>query len=161
MAEPRAVHGDRTRVDLTWIEGRTESWIRFGNPVDSRIITRHRRAPSFRPGAVFALVRWAANDYGTVLSRIDIARTVPCGGSFQTLPCVRPGAELLLSAQGWPLVERVLFHVDAIEALGITPATVDPDHWRHAAHWLSAGEAPRSYTVARHRAWLGRQELGL
>lgn len=48
---------DLTHVDLTWIEGRTENWIRFGEPVGSRIITRHWRILSFRPGAVFALVR--------------------------------------------------------------------------------------------------------
>jgi hypothetical protein len=39
-----------------------------------RIIDRRRRLVEFRPGAVFALVRWRAGDYGTVESRIAILR---------------------------------------------------------------------------------------
>ena len=46
-----------THVELTWIEGRIEYWIRFGRAVGERIIDRRRRVVSFRPGAVFAFVR--------------------------------------------------------------------------------------------------------
>src|SRR5699024_3991547 len=104
-------------------------------------------------------VRWAANDYGTVVSRIDIVRAVAPGEACQTLPFVRPGAEILLKIQGWRHVEEVLRHVDAVEGLGIDPADVDPDHWRHVAHWMSAGQAPRPYTRERQRAWLRRREI--
>lgn len=151
--------GDMTRVELTWVEGRTEYWIRFGHEAGTQILDRSRRIVSFRPGAVFAFVRWAANDYGTVISHIEIARAVAPGNAYQTLPFVRPGAELLLKIEGWPKVEDILRHVDAIEALGIHPAAVDPDHWRHVAHWIDAGEAPRPYTVERHQAWLRRREI--
>lgn len=150
---------DLTCVDLTWVEGRTEYWIRFGHVAVNQILDSTRRVVSFHPGAVFAFVRWAANDYGTVISRFDIARAVAPGSAYQTLPGVRPGAELLLKIGGWPKVEDVLRHVDAIDALGIDPAEVDPDHWRHVAHRMKAGEAPRPYSAERHRAWLRRREI--
>ncbi|MFZ2099023.1 MAG: DUF2840 domain-containing protein, partial [Oricola sp.] len=113
----------------------------------------------FRPGAVFAFVRWAANDFGTVISRIDIVRAFEPGAAYQTLPFVRPGGETLLKIEGWPKVEKVLLHIDAVEAAGVDPCDVAPDHWRHVAHRMSAGQEPRSYTQERHQAWLKRREI--
>ncbi|AXO16445.1 MAG: DUF2840 domain-containing protein [Oceanicaulis sp.] len=151
--------GALTRVELTWVEKRIEFWIRFGQEAGTQILDRSRRIVFFRPGAVFGFVRWTSNDYGTVVSRIDIVRAIAACNSYQTLPFVRPGGEILLKIEGWPKVEKVLRHVDAIEGLGIGPADVDPDHWRHVAHWMKAGEAPRAYTAERHAAWLRRQEV--
>lgn len=148
-----------TNVELTWIEGRIEYWIRFGRVAGERIIDRRRRVVSFRPGAVFAFVRWAANDYGTVISRIDIVRTVVPGAAYQTLPFVRPGGEILLKIEGWPKVEKVLQHIDAVEAADVDPCDAAPDHWRHVAHRMSAGQEPRPYTRERHEAWLKRREI--
>lgn len=79
---------------------------------------------------------------------------------IQTLPFVRPGGEILLKIEGWRHVEDVLRHIDGIEAIGVDPAQVDPDHWRHVAHWMNAGEAPRPYATERHQAWLRRREVG-
>jgi hypothetical protein len=72
---------------------------------------------------------------------------------------VRPGGEILLKAQSWPTVERVLQHIDAIEGHGIDPADVDPAHWRHVHHRLRAGEPPSAYTPSRHEAWLKRRGI--
>lgn len=148
-----------THVELTWVEKKIESWIRFGHECGEQILDRRRRTVSFRPDAIFAFVRWAANDFGTIISRIDIVRAVAPGEAYQTLPFVRPGGEILLKIESWPKVEEVLRHIEAIEALGIDPADADPDHWRHIGHWMRAGETPRAYTAARHRAWLRRQEI--
>lgn len=148
-----------THVELTWIERRIEYWIRFGREAGEQIVDRHRRVVSFRPGAVFAFVRWAANDYGTVISRIDIVRAVEPGGAHQTLPFVRPGGEILLKIEGWPKVEKVLQHIDAVEAADVDPCDAAPDHWRHVAHRMSAGHEPRPYTQERHQAWLKRWEI--
>ncbi|MCT7376336.1 DUF2840 domain-containing protein [Chelativorans salis] len=148
-----------THVELTWIEKRIEYWIRFGRETGERIIDRRRRVVSFRPGVVFAFVRWAANDYGTVISRIDIVRAIEPGAAYQTLPFVRPGGEILLKIEGWPKVEKVLQHIDAVEAAGVDPCDAAPDHWRHVAHRMSAGHEPRPYTQERHQAWLKRREI--
>ena len=147
----------RTTVELTWDEGRVERWIRFGRIAEEVILTRRDRRVSFDPGAIFALVRWASNDYGTVESRIDILRAPRAGEPYATVPHVTPGGDSLLRLSGWPKVERVLQFADAIEALDIDPADAVPDYWRHVHNRLSAGLEPRFYTAVQHRAWLLRQ----
>lgn len=148
-----------THVELIWLEKRIEHWIRFGRDVAEQILDRRRRILSFAPNSVFAYVRWAANDYGTVVSRIDILRAIGPGEAFSTVAYVRPGGEILLRLSGWPKVERVLQAIDAVEQLGIDPADVCPDHWRHVQNRLASGDAPRPYTSERHRAWLLRRRI--
>jgi hypothetical protein len=148
-----------TRVELTWVEKKIEYWIRFGRIAQEQILDRRRRVVSFRPDSLFAFVRWAANDYGTVISRIDIVRAVGPGDAYQTLPFVRPGGDILLRIDGWPKVESVLRHIDAIEAADIDACDVAVDHWRHVAHRLSVCQEPRDYTADRHKAWLKRRSL--
>jgi Protein of unknown function (DUF2840) len=141
-----------THVQLTWVEKKIEYWIRFGKAAHEQILDRRQRTISFKPDTVFAFVRWASNDYGTILSRIDIVRAVNPGEAFQTLPFVRPGGDILLTAKGWPKVECVIQIIDAIEALEIAPADVDPDHWRHIHNRIVAGVEPRVYDTTHHRA---------
>ncbi|NTJ63191.1 DUF2840 domain-containing protein [Agrobacterium rhizogenes] len=148
-----------THVELIWIEKKIEHWIRFGRESQERMLDRKRSRLGFPPNSVFAFVRWAANDFGTVISRIDIVRTVEPGERYQTLPFVRPGGDILLKLEGWPKVETVLRHIDAIEASDIDACDVAPDHWRHVAHRMTAGQSPVAYTVARHQAWLKRLEV--
>lgn len=149
-----------TTVELTWIEQSTERWIRFGAPILDRILDRKRRLLSFAAGSVFAFVRWASNDYGTVLSRLDVVRAVAPGEAYSTLPCVAPGGELLLHLGGWSKVSAGLALIDSVEGKGVDPCEVAPDYWRHAHNRLVAGHAPHPYTLARHRAWLLRRSLG-
>lgn len=149
-----------TFVELTWHKQRIENRIRFGRPATERILDRHRRVVSFAPGSIFCFVRWAANDSGTILSRTDIVRAVAAGESYQTLPFVRPGGDILLRVEGWPKVERVLHVIDVVEALGIDAADAAPDYWRHVHNRLTVNEEPRTYTRTRHRAWLKRREVG-
>ena len=156
----RQPNGDGlTNVELTWIEKRIEHWIRFGRVAREQIVDRRRRVVSFRPGAVFAFVRWAANDYGTVTSRIDVVRAVAAGEPFTTLPFVRPGGDILLRIEGWPKVSQVLAAIDATETAGVDPCDAAPDHWRHVHNRIAAGHQPRAYTMERHRAWLKRREI--
>jgi hypothetical protein len=154
-----AANDPLTQVELTWIEKRQEDWIRFGRQAREQILDRRRRVVSFPPGSTFALVRWAGNDFGTILSNIAIARAVGPGEAFQTLPAVRPGADILLSVDGWPKVERVLQAIDAVEDRGIDPADAAPDYWRHVHNRLAAGLEPRTYTAARHRAFRLRRSV--
>jgi hypothetical protein len=148
-----------TEIELYWLEGKIERWIRFGQEVDERILDRRRRVLAFKPGTVIAFVRWASNDFGTVVSRIDILRAVDHGQARSTVPCVTPGGEILLRSFGWPKVERVLKAVDAVEALGVDAGDADPNHWRHIHNRIAVGLEPRPYTRERHRAWLMRQGI--
>ncbi|PPD15182.1 MAG: glycosidase [Methylobacterium sp.] len=155
--QPSTGPASLTRVELVWREKQIEHWIRFGREVQEQILDRRRRILSFPAGTVFAFVRWASNDYGTVVSRIDIVRAVTACEPYQTLPFVRPGGDILLKLGGWPTVERVLILIDAIEALGIDPADAAPDYWRHVHNRLTAGDTPRAYTREQHSAWLLRR----
>jgi hypothetical protein len=150
-----------THVELIWLEKRIEHWIRFGRDVAEQILDRRRRVLSFAPNTIFAYVRWAAGDFGTVISRIDILRAVFPGEAFSTVPYVRPGGEILLRVSGWPKVERVLQAIDIVEQLGINAADACPDHWRHIHNRLAAGESPRPYSREKHRAWLLRRSMGV
>ena len=150
---------DLTTVEILWLEKRIENRIRFGRSVSEQLVDRNRRVLSFAPGSIFAFVRWTSNDFGTVISRVDVLRAVAPGQRCSTVPYVKPGAESLLRLAGWQKVERVLQAIDAIEALGINPADVAPDHWQHVHNRLSVNENPRAYTKARHQAWLHRQRI--
>ena len=132
-----------THVELTWLEKRIEHWIRFGTIASEKVLDRSRRVVSFAPGSVFTFVRWASNDFGTVISRVDIVRAIAPGEAFSTLPFVRPGGDILLRISGWPKVERVLQIIDAMEAAGIDPADAARDYWRHVHNRLTAGEESR------------------
>ena len=145
-----------TEVELFWWEGRIERWIRFGRSVEERVLDRRRRVLAFPPGALFAFVRWVSNDFGTVVSRIDILRAVAADEPFSSVPHVRPGGDILLRQHGWPKVRATLEAVDAVEAAGVRAEDAAPDYWRHVHNRLSTGERPRPYTAERHRAWLLR-----
>jgi hypothetical protein len=93
---------DLTHVELLWLEKQIERWIRFGRPADEQILDRRRRILSFTPGSVFGFVRWAANDYGTIASRIDILRAVRTSEACSTIPlcaarCGHPVADFRLA----------------------------------------------------------------
>ena len=152
---------DLTQVELLWLKGRIENWIRFGRIADEKIINSSRRLVSFSPDSIFAFVRWSSNDYGTVASRIDILRAARPGERYSAVPYVRPGADILLRLAGWPKVEKVLQAIDAVQALGIDPADAAPEHWRHVHNRLSVNEKLRRYTQARHQAWLHRRRVTL
>jgi hypothetical protein len=148
-----------THVELVWLKKRIENWIRFGRIVEEHPLDRQRRVVSFAPNSIFAFVRWASNDYGTVVSRIDILRAVGPGERYSSVPYVQPGGESLLRLSGWPKVEKVLQAIDVVEALGIDPIDAAPEHWRHIHNRLSVGEQPRAYTRSRHQAWLHRRKF--
>lgn len=150
-----------TDVELTFIEGRLEHWIRFGRVAATRIISRRTRIESFRPGATFAFVRWSSNDFGTVHSSIAIISAVEPLAALTTYPFVRPGGEILLRIDGWPKVQKVLAAIDSVEAAGLDACDVALDHWRHVGSHVAAGLPFRPYSADRHNAWLRRMALGL
>ncbi|HWV53091.1 DUF2840 domain-containing protein, partial [Pseudorhodoplanes sp.] len=97
-----------TLVELTFEKRKVEHWIRFGRKSYEQIIDRRRSVVGFAPESIFAFVRWASDEHGTVVSRIDIVRAIGRGEPFQTLPFVRPGGEILLRLGSWAKVQRAL-----------------------------------------------------
>ncbi|MQB07990.1 DUF2840 domain-containing protein [Agrobacterium tumefaciens] len=108
-----------TLVELTFEKRKIEHWIRFGRKAYEQILDRRRSIVGFAPNSVFAFVRWAAGEHGTIISRIDIVRAIGRGEPFQTLPFVRPGGDILLRLDTWSKVEKALQAIDAVEALGL------------------------------------------
>ena len=150
---------DLTTVEILWLEKRIENRVRFGRSISEKRLDGNRRLLSFAPGSIFAFVRWSSNDFGTVLSRIDILRAAMPGQRYSTVPWITPGGESLLRLSGWSKVERVLQLIDTVEALDIDPAEVAPDYWHHVHNRLSVNETPRPYTRSRHQAWLHRRRI--
>lgn len=148
-----------TEIDLIWHKGRHERWLRFGRIAAARIVDRDRRIVSLAPGGVVALIRWRGNAYGTTSSRIDILRTLAPGRAGVLIPGVSSPAYVLLRLSGWPKVERALAAIDAVEAGGLAPEGVCPDHWRQVHGRLTVNRPPEAYTPARHRAWQLRRAV--
>jgi len=147
-----------THVELTWLKKRIENWIRFGRIVENQVIDATASRRLVCAESVFAFVRWASNDYGTIVSRIDILRAFnQANATRRCRLCVRWGE--LLRIAGWPKVEKVLQAIDGVETLGIDPADAAPEHWRHIHNCLFVGERPRPYTHRRHQAWLRRRKI--
>src|SRR5260370_38257725 len=133
---------DLTTVELLWLEKRIENRDRFGRPVSEKVLDRNRRVLSYAHGSIFAFVRWTSNDFGTVLSRIDILRAAIPGQGYSTVPWITPGGESLLRLSGWPKVERVLQLIDGVEALRIDPAAPAPEYWHRVHNRLWVNETP-------------------
>src|SRR5260370_6120389 len=104
-----------THIELIWHERQIEHWIRFGRDVAEKILDRRLRVLSFAPDSIVAYVRWASGDFGPIVSRIDIFRTVRRSEAFSTIPYVRPGADILLRHSAWTKVHRVLQPIGAAQ----------------------------------------------
>src|SRR6516162_8480483 len=100
---------------------RSESRTACASGTIHQTILDGRRRVSFAPGSIFAFVRWASSEYGTVVSRIHILRAVAPGERYSTVPFVQPGGEILLNLARWPKVEKVFHAIEVVEALGIDP----------------------------------------
>ena len=148
-----------TRVALAYIESRFKLYLRFGEPARTHQLDRWRRSAVFLPGAVFCRVRWQANDFGTVRWQLMVMQACTPLDDAQHIPGVRPGARLLLHAEGDRAVRAVLERIDAIEALGIASAAASPAYWRTLANRLAARLPLPDYTAERHAAWLAGRVL--
>ncbi|AJA17317.1 TPA: DUF2840 domain-containing protein [Stenotrophomonas maltophilia] len=148
-----------TRVALAYIEPRFKLYLRFGEPARTLQLDRWRRCAMFMPGAILCRVRWQANDYGTIRWQLMVMQAATPLDAVQRIPGVRPGARLLLHAEGDASVRAVLERIDAIEALGIAAIDVSPAYWRTLANRLAAHSPLPEYTAERHAAWLAGRAL--
>lgn len=148
-----------TRVSLAYVEQRINLYLRFGRPLRELRLDRWRRCASFAPGAVFCRVRWESNDYGTTRWQLMVLQACTPGERMQRIAGVRPGAQLLLRAEGEAAVQAVLQRIDAIEALGIDPTQAAPSYWRTLGNRIAARQPLPAYGAERHAAWLRGEAL--
>ena len=148
-----------TCVSLAYLAQRFNIYLRFGEPVRTLRLDRWRRVAVFLPGAVFCRIHWQANDFGTVRWQLMVMQACSPRDAAQRIPGVRPGARLLLHAEGESAVRAVLERIDAIEALDIAPVVVSPAYWRTLGNRLSASLPLPAYTTERHATWLAGRAL--
>ena len=148
-----------TRVSLAYIEPRFKLYLRFGEPARTLRLDRWRRCAVFLPRAMFCRVRWEANDYGTIRWQLMVMQAATPLDGMQRIPGVRPGARLLLHAEGENAVRAVLERIDGIEGQGIAAIDVSPAYWRTLGNRLAARLALPEYTAERHAAWLAGKAL--
>ena len=148
-----------TRVSLAYIEPRFKLYLRFGEPARTLRLDRWRRCAVFLPGAMFCRIRWQANDYGTVRWQLMVMQAGTPLDAVQRIPGVRPGARLLLHAEGENAVRAVLERIDGIDAQGIAAIDVSPAYWRTLGNRLAARLTLPEYTAERHAAWLTGRAL--
>lgn len=156
-----------TRVSLAYVHQRFNLYLRFGRPERTVQLDHWRRCAVFKPLAMFCRVRWQANDHGTTLWQLMVLQAGAPLDTLQRLPGVRPGARLLLHAEGELKVRAVLQQLDAIEARGIDACTVAAAYWgtlgnRLAAWTVGPSSAPLqlpAYTAERHAAALTTGDL--
>ena len=148
-----------TRVSLAYVEQRIDLYLRFGEPARIVRLDRWRRVAVFLPGAMFCRIRWHANDYGTVRWQLMVMQAGTPLDDVQRIPGVRPGARLLLHAEGENAVRAVLERIDGIEGQGIAAIDVSPAYWRTLANRLAAHLSLPEYTAERHAAWLAGRAL--
>lgn len=142
-----------TRVSLATLEPRFNCYLRFGAPIRIVRLYRWRRVAVFLPGAMFCRIRWQANAYGTIRWQLMVMQACTPWDAMQRIPGVRPGARLLLHAEGESVVRAVLAQLDAIEARGIAAIDVSPAYWRTLSNRLAARLPLPAYTARRHAAW--------
>ena len=141
------------------MERRINLYLRFGRPARTLQLDRWRRCAVFLPTSIFCRIRWQANDYGTIRWQLMVLQAGAHLESMQRIPGIRPGARILLCAEGERKVKEVLRCIDVIEALGIDPADASPAYWGTLGNRLSARLALPDYTAERHAAWLAGRAL--
>ncbi|MGH8159783.1 MAG: DUF2840 domain-containing protein [Rhodanobacter sp.] len=148
-----------TRVSLAYVAHRINLYLRFGEPAYAVQRDRWRRVAAFWPGSMFCRIRWEANDYGTVRWQLMVMQACTSLDAAQRIPGVRPGARLLLHAEGERQVRATLACIDAIEARAIAPTDTSPAYWRTLGNRLAAHLPLPDYTAARYAAWLAGRAL--
>jgi len=148
-----------TRVSLLYVEQRINLYLRFGCPLRVHQIDRWRRCAVFPPAQLFCRIRWESNDYGTTRWQLMVLQSGRPQERMQRVRGVRPGAHILLNAEGERNVRAVLSQIDAIEAQCIEPADISPTYWRLLSNRLAARESLPDYDADRHAAWLAGRAL--
>lgn len=149
------------RVELFFLEGRVNYWLRFGDFSFDKNIDRRRAFAWFKPGQICCYIRWWANDYGTQGWTLAILRSsVGYGDNMQSYPGVHPGAEILLQVRGKAYVKRVLSILDEIESLKVNLSEVSPDYYRYLGQCIIARSLPHSYKIEQHLAFQKRGKAG-
>ena len=142
-----------TRVELFYLEGHINYWLRFGDYSFEKNIDRRRAFVWFKPGQTFCYIRWWSNDYGTQGWTLAILQAPKQGENcMQYYPGISLGVEILLWVKGGTFVKRVLEMIDGIERQSFDLSGVLPDYYRYLGQCILMGKTPHLYNLAQYNA---------
>ena len=150
-----------TRIDLLFDHDHFNYWLRFGAPDEWRALDRRRVVTGFKPGKVFAYVRWASGAYGTTSWTLTIGRSEQPGCPLLCVPGIHPGVDCLGFLFGKAHVKRGLKLIDDVERQGFAPEEISPHWWRMAVNRMKLNLTVRHYTPDQHHAFLKANRLNL
>lgn len=121
----------------------------FGTPVTLKKVDEKeggtRTEAFFRPGSVFALEIWEANEWGTIKWHLYVLRAVAAFEKLNRIPEVLPGAQILFAAKGERQVREAKTWLRDLVEKGVDPAHLDPDYYRSAWSKMRVNLKPRSF----------------
>lgn len=139
--------GYLTRVNILYEENRRTARILFGDPVGHQDLrfskTASTRDVYFRPGSIFALELWRANNYGTATWQVYVLRSVWPGEPAHRVQQVSPGAEILLKARGRNRAMKALDWLRCLRREVDDLAALPPEYFQTAHYNLKNGLEPR------------------
>jgi len=102
-------------VQLHFVRGRINHRLRFGVPAQIKTLDKYRSIAIFKPDSIFGYIRWRANEYGTQDWRVYVAKAQE-DGFLSKAHGINPAVNILVSAQGKPVVKRCLKALDDLES---------------------------------------------
>jgi hypothetical protein len=148
-----------TRVLLAFIDQRVNVYLRFGRPRQVVRVDQQQSYAFFVPGTLFARILSHSNEYGSTRWQILVLQSCKPVDVMQRVRGIRPGARVLLHAEGERRARLILAQIDIIEALDIDPIDVSPAYWHTLGNRLAAGLPLPLYATERHAAWLAGRRL--
>jgi hypothetical protein len=131
-----------TAVRMLFAEGAKNYRLLFGRPLRIETVTQREGYTAaiarFAPGARFGLDLWRSNAYGTIQWRCFVCEAIGPGEAGDSVPCVTPAAQVLLSTKGAAQSRVFLGWLDQLEKSGINPVTC-PRETFEAAHFRLQG----------------------
>lgn len=142
-----------TEIIIIQVLHRRNWWIPFGTPSATRLISAQNaksRAEivSFPAGTIFGISHQTLNAYGITDWEIWFLQASRPGEVASLIPGVRPGAKVLLYAQGKKQARAVIQYLDLLNERGLRAEALGELH-RVCAPYLERGVIPREL-IERH-----------
>lgn len=127
-----------TTVAVSWRQKHRNHRLMFGAPERWVRLDWRRRLAVFRPGSVLGYERWRRGQFGTVDWQVFVIETGRAGEPLAAVPGVKPGARILLAAQGKDRAKRFLEELERLQAACPVEAIPAP-RWQVLGARFTAG----------------------
>lgn len=136
-----------TTVAVSWRQKHRNHRLVFGAPARWVRLDWRRRLAVFRPGSVLGYERWRRGRFGTVDWQVFVIETGRACEPLAAIPGVKPGARILLAAQGKDRARRFLEELKRLQTPGAVEA-IPALKWQVLGARFAAGLPLEVETVA-------------